>query len=70
MYYYDDQVEEMYDLSKDPDEMVNVSLQSAYENEKKRLRHLVDTWWHETGGLSREPILDPESNWLQGVKKS
>lgn len=70
VYYYDDQVEEMYDLSKDPDEMVNVSLQSAYENEKKRLRHLVDTWWHETGGLSREPILDPESNWLQGVKKS
>lgn len=66
VYYYKDDVEEMYDLHADPDEIVNVAGDAALAETKAELRRQVDDWWEQTGGLSREPILDPESKWGRG----
>jgi arylsulfatase A-like enzyme len=68
VYYYADDWEEMYDLRRDPDERANVAGDPAYAQAKRELRSRVDRWWEETGGLSRKPILDPESKWLAGAQ--
>src|SRR6185436_11162684 len=41
--------EELYDLAKDPDQIVNVASQAAYGNTKEKLRRALDTWLKETG---------------------
>ncbi len=64
VYYYDDDIEEMYDLRNDPDELLNISSESSYDSIKKNLRDMVDDWWIKTGGLSKEPIIDSKSDWV------
>lgn len=63
VYYYEENMEEMYDLLHDPDEMRNVAGQPEAEVERRRLRELVDRWWEDTGGLTRTPIVDPDNPW-------
>jgi arylsulfatase len=63
VYYYREDVEEMYDLKLDPDELVNICNDPHYESVKADLREMVEEWWIRTGALSKEPIMDVASNW-------
>lgn len=64
VFYYKDDTEEMYDLEKDPDEMVNIAGNPEYEGVRAEVRKQVDQWWIATGALSKEPIIDPQLNAL------
>ena len=55
-YYYQGEMEEMYDLMQDPDELVNVAEDLNLSQIKKRLRSQVSAWWEQTGGLSVTPL--------------
>ncbi|TBL74659.1 sulfatase [Paenibacillus thalictri] len=68
VYYLDDQMEEMYDLRNDPDEIVNVAGKQEAEQSRIRLRHMVEDWWEATGAFTRQAIQDPESRWGQNSK--
>ncbi|MEK3723118.1 sulfatase family protein [Paenibacillus sp. FSL H8-0034] len=63
VYYFEDDVEEMYNLRLDPDELVNVAGQPEAESARSRLRQAVDEWWTATGGLTRPFVMDPNSKW-------
>ncbi|MFC5451595.1 sulfatase family protein [Paenibacillus aestuarii] len=63
VYYYEDDMEEMYDLRQDPDELVNVAGELEAETARLQLRQQVDDWWDATGGLSRPAIEDLNSTW-------
>jgi arylsulfatase len=63
VYYYEENVEEMYNLENDPDELVNVAGQPEAESARQALRNAVDAWWEKTGGLSRPVIHDTASKW-------
>ncbi|WP_226527241.1 sulfatase-like hydrolase/transferase [Metabacillus niabensis] len=63
VYYYEDNIEEMYDLQNDPDELKNICNDTQYKSIKQKLKDKVDDWWAKTGALSKEPIVDPESTW-------
>lgn len=65
VYYYQDDVEEMYDLKNDPDELKNISSDPKYQDQKNKLSAEVESWWEETGGLTRKPIIDEESSWVK-----
>ncbi|WP_163537976.1 sulfatase-like hydrolase/transferase [Gracilibacillus sp. YIM 98692] len=69
VYYYDDDVEEMYDLQIDPNEIHNVYEKQEYQSVKKKLREKLDEWWEDTGALTKEPIIDTESNWGKATSK-
>lgn len=47
--------EELYDLSKDPHQIVNVAGLPAYENQQAALRQRLDRWMNET----HDPRVDP-----------
>ena len=40
--------EELYDLTKDPDQIVNVASEPAYAGRKEKLRLALDRWMKET----------------------
>ncbi|MGG1554765.1 sulfatase family protein [Paenibacillus ferrarius] len=63
VYYLEDDLEEMYDLRCDPDEIVNVAGHSGHDEIRKNLRQTVEAWWTATGALTRPAIDDPHSNW-------
>jgi arylsulfatase A-like enzyme len=63
VYYFEDDMEEMYNLRLDPDELDNVAGKPESETARSRLRRAVDDWWSATGGLSRVAIEDAESAW-------
>lgn len=65
VYYLEDELEEMYHLAQDPDEIMNVAGQPEAEEKRVQLRSLVEAWWDATGGLTRPAIEDPESVWLK-----
>ncbi|WP_317957460.1 hypothetical protein, partial [Paenibacillus chitinolyticus] len=67
-YYLEDDLEEMYNLRNDPDEIINIAGQSEAEETRIRLRKTVEEWWTATGGFNRPAIEDPESDWLKYVK--
>ena len=56
VYYYQEDMEEMYDLVADPDELVNVAGTASAAELKAVLRSRVSAWWQDTGALSVEPI--------------
>jgi arylsulfatase len=66
--YLEDDLEEMYDLRKDPDEIMNVAGQPEAEEARVRLSQAVNEWWTATGGLTRPAIEDPTSNWGKNMK--
>lgn len=66
MYYYEEDIEEMYNLKQDPDELVNVAGRPEAEEARRSLRQVVDAWWEATGGLSKPPIQDTVSKWGEG----
>jgi hypothetical protein len=41
--------EELYDLRRDPDQLVNVAGQPAHRDAQARLRRDLDRWLRETG---------------------
>ncbi|WP_019532923.1 sulfatase family protein [Paenibacillus ginsengihumi] len=63
VYYLDDDLEEMYNLQEDPDEIENVAGRPELNETRLRLHRTVKAWWDETGGLTRPAIQDPKSNW-------
>lgn len=63
VYYYLEDVEEMYDLQTDPDELINICNETKYEEVKAELREKVEQWWVNTGSLSKQPIKDEASGW-------
>ncbi|MDD9269716.1 sulfatase [Paenibacillus sp. GCM10023248] len=69
VYYLEDNLEEMYDLQTDPDEIINIAGQPTNEEVRKGLRQAVQTWWDATGGFTRQAIDDPESNWGKVAKR-
>lgn len=69
IYYIDDQVEEMYDLQHDPDEIVNIAGQQQVEQVRLRLKQTVEQWWTSTGGFSKAPIEDQTSPWITNKVK-
>ncbi|GBF77278.1 hypothetical protein PA598K_05817 [Paenibacillus sp. 598K] len=67
VFYYEEELEELYDLEADPDEIVNVASAPAHAAIRSSLKSRVDQWWEETGGLTREPIVDPTNPWGRDV---
>lgn len=63
VYYIEDDLEEMYDLRKDPDEIRNVAGLPETDAARLRLRKTVEAWWADTGAFSRAAIVDPDSGW-------
>lgn len=63
VYYLEEQMEEMYDLRSDPDEVVNVAGQVYAESARAGLREAVEAWWTATGGFTKQAIEDPTSTW-------
>lgn len=63
VYYYEEDMEEIYDLQKDPDELVNIAGRPEAETARQSLRSTLDRWWDATGGLSRPVILDTVNKW-------
>lgn len=63
VYYLEDELEEMYDLRSDPDEIVNMAGRPEAEEMRRRLQRTAEAWWTSTGGLARTPIEDPNSVW-------
>lgn len=63
VYYYEEDMEEMYDLHQDPDELVNVAGHPEAEEARRVLRQAVDEWWEATGALSRPSIPDTINKW-------
>lgn len=53
-YYGDDAFEELYDLSRDPDELHNVVADPAYLHIRRELADAADEWWRRTGGRSAD----------------
>jgi len=53
-YYGDDDFEELYDLSRDPDELHNVVDDPDYCEQRKELASKADAWWRRTGGRSAD----------------
>ncbi|MGX4584545.1 sulfatase family protein [Paenibacillus chitinolyticus] len=68
VYYLEDDLEEMYSLRNDPDEVTNIAGQPEAEEARIRLRQTVEEWWTASGGFNRPAIEDPESDWLKYVK--
>ncbi|WP_372630625.1 sulfatase [Cohnella sp.] len=68
VYYLEDDLEEMYDLQADPDEIRNVAGRPEFDEERLRLRQTVEAWWADTGGFSRRAIEDPKSEWIARTK--
>jgi arylsulfatase len=64
VYYYEEDMEEMYDLTVDPDELTNIAADSRVKAVKSELRKEVDGWWERTGALSRKPFVDESSPWI------
>ena len=62
--------EELYDLSKDPDEMVNLASDPRYENDLMRLRAEFDRWTTEVGDMSEQAEVDMVTTqmWPGGVQ--
>ena len=56
VYYYQEDLEEMYDLVADPDEIVNVVDSAEAAEMKAALRSRVSAWWQDTGALSVTPV--------------
>lgn len=52
--------EELYDIRKDPDELVNLADDPAYAETKKELSSRLEKWIHETGDQGAEPEGDEE----------
>ncbi|WP_248926069.1 sulfatase [Paenibacillus hamazuiensis] len=65
VYYLEDDLEEMYDLRNDPDEIVNAADRPEAEEARIRLRRTVEQWWTSTGALTRPAIEDHESEWIK-----
>lgn len=63
VYYYEEDLEEMYDLVLDPDETRNVASDPRVTEIKTELRREVDEWWEKTGALSKQPFIDETSSW-------
>jgi arylsulfatase len=53
-YYGEDKFEELYDLTRDPDELRNVAGDAAYRERCEKLSFMADEWWHSTGGRPAE----------------
>jgi arylsulfatase A-like enzyme len=51
--------EELYDVAKDPDEIVNLAADPAYADTKAKLRADLERWQRETGDLR---LLDPAAD--------
>lgn len=62
--------EELYDLSKDPDEIVNLASDPRYENDLMRLRAELDRWTTEIGDMSEQAEVDMVTTqmWPGGVQ--
>lgn len=54
IYYYSHDIEEMYDLDKDPNELINIANNSEYQEQKEKLAKLVNNWWEQTEGKGYE----------------
>ncbi|THF74013.1 sulfatase family protein [Cohnella fermenti] len=67
VFYYDEDIEEMYDLEADPDENVNVAGDPALSEIRSSFKNRLDQWWKETGALTREPIPDPNNPWGRDI---
>ncbi|WP_159887800.1 sulfatase family protein [Paenibacillus puerhi] len=65
VYYLEDDLEEMYDLQNDPDEIDNAAGRPEVEEIRVSLRQLVEQWWTSTGGFSKQAIVDEESTWIK-----
>ncbi|WP_134698603.1 sulfatase [Ammoniphilus sp. YIM 78166] len=59
VYYYNEDVEEMYDLVNDPDELRNAAYDQENAEIKRKFRQQVDTWWEQTGALRVQPVKFP-----------
>lgn len=64
--YLESGEEEMYDLALDPDELANVAFNPDVQEVRHRLRAKVEEWWSSTGAFTRQPKIDPNSNWGTG----
>jgi arylsulfatase A-like enzyme len=67
VFYYEEGMEEMYDLAADPDENVNVAGRPEFDVTRRLLKDEVDRWWEATGALKREPIIDESNPWGREV---
>ena len=56
VYYYQEDMEEMYDLARDPDELVNVANRPDIPAVKTALKARVSSWWQATGALTVPPV--------------
>ncbi|KRE82396.1 hypothetical protein ASG89_14145 [Paenibacillus sp. Soil766] len=63
VYYYEEDMEEIYNLQNDPDELVNLAGRPEAETARQSLRGAVDHWWDITGGLSHPVIQDNVNKW-------
>ena len=63
VYYFKDDVEEMYDRKHDPDEITNEARNPRYVQLKSVLRSRVDEWWERTGGTRTQPI-KVQTGWI------
>lgn len=67
VFYYQEALEEMYDLEADPDENRNVAGRPEFDETRRRLKDEVDRWWEATGALNREPMIDESNPWGKDV---
>lgn len=63
--------EELYDLSVDPHQLINLADDSAYASQLTQFRDQLSTWSLETNDLGGEPDpdLQPLLDWLEGPGK-
>ncbi|TBL68481.1 sulfatase [Paenibacillus thalictri] len=68
VYYLEEDMEEMYDLKNDPQELVNAAGLAYAEEARRQLRLAVEEWWEATGGFARQAIEDPTSTWGKNIQ--
>jgi len=66
-YYGEEDFEELYDLSRDPDELHNVVNEPHYREQHDELAGKADAWWQNTGGRDAEYYGSDE--FKEGVNK-
>jgi arylsulfatase A-like enzyme len=59
-YYGQENFEELYDLARDPDELLNLAGNPAYKAKQSQLSAAADAWWIRTGGCEAEYYESPE----------
>ncbi|UOF88746.1 sulfatase-like hydrolase/transferase [Fodinisporobacter ferrooxydans] len=67
VFYYQENMEEMYDLVNDPNEIRNIAEFKEVQSTKLSLKKIADSWWEKTGALNIEPII---ANNVKGVWNS